>query len=75
MPGFVRYYYKNGELPTGTKTSFKEHKILSIHGIIAKSAILFLNKYHCQPDKLPQSIRDLIDTNAPKYCLDETDRN
>ena len=73
MPGFVRYYYKNGELPTGTKTSFKEYKILSIHGIIAKSAILFLNKYHCQPDKLPQSVRDLIDTNASKYCLDETD--
>ena len=48
-------------------------KILSIRGIIAKSAIFFLNKYHCQPDKLPQSVRDLIDTNAPKYCLDETD--
>ena len=73
MPGFVRYYYKNGELPTGTKTSFSEYKILTVHGIIAKSTILFMNKYHYQPDNLPKSVSDLIDNDAPKYCLDETD--
>ncbi len=69
MPGFVRYYYKDGELPTGTKSSFEKYGILTVHGIIAKAIILFMYKYHYS-DNLPQSVRDTIDKNAPKYIVD-----
>ena len=70
MPGFVRYYYKDGELPTGTKASFKNYGILTVHGIIAKAIILFMYKYHYS-DNLPQSVRDTVDKNAPKFTVDE----
>ena len=72
MPGYVNYYFKDGNLPTGTKTSFKEHNILTVHGIIAKTAIMFMHKYVCRPNVLPASVRDTIDKDAPKYELDES---
>ena len=71
MPGFVRYYYKDGELPSGTKTSFKNYGILTVHGIIAKATIQFMYKYH-HTDNLPHSVREIIDVNAPKYLVDES---
>ena len=71
MPGFVRYYYKDGELPTGTKSSFKKYGILTVHGLIAKAIIIFMYRYH-HSDVLPLSVRKTIDNNAPKYTIDES---
>ena len=34
MPDYVNYWYDNGELPAHTKSSFKKHEILTVHGII-----------------------------------------
>ena len=72
MPGYVNYYFKDGNLPTGTKTSFKEYNILTVHGIIAKTAIMFMHKNICRPNVIPASVRDTIDKDAPKYNLDES---
>ena len=36
MPGYVDYFYRNGNLPAHTQASFREHKILTVHGIIVK---------------------------------------
>ena len=69
MPRFVRYYYKDGEIPTGTKSSFEKYGILTVHGIIAKAIISFMYKYHYS-DNLPQSVRETIDKNAPKFIVD-----
>ena len=44
MPGFVRYFYKDGVIPTPTKSAFNEHKILTVHNIIAKKYIIFYVK-------------------------------
>ena len=35
MPGYVNYWYDDGQLSAHTKTSFKEREIFTIHGIIA----------------------------------------
>ena len=38
MPGYVNYYYKEGQLPAHTKTSFAEYEIVTVHGIITDNA-------------------------------------
>jgi hypothetical protein len=46
MPGYVRYFYKDGTIPTGTKSSFNSLSVLTVHSIIACNAINFMNKIH-----------------------------
>ena len=72
MPGHVQYSYKNGVLPTGTKTSFNSLKILTVHGIIASNAIMFMNKVHNFPSQLPRPVSDTIHEDAPSgsYNID-----
>lgn len=64
-PGYINYYYKEGRLPTHTKTFFTKHGILTVHNIILKNIMSFLNAIFYFPETLPQSIIQLIPSNSP----------
>ena len=65
IPGFINYFFKDGITPLHTKPSFNEYNILTIHNIIAKNVMIFMNKVHNSPSLLPPSIKNLIPDNAP----------
>ena len=65
IPGYVNYFNKDVVLPAHTKGSFNEYKILTIHGIKVKSALIFLHKIKYFPESLPLSIRETLPDNAP----------
>ena len=44
IPGYVRYFYKNGVMPTGTKSFFKKYNILTVQSVIAKNTLLYMIK-------------------------------
>ena len=66
LPGYVNYFYKDGNVPTHTKESFGDLKILTIHSLIATNALTFMHKVYNFPQSLPSSVRDTISINAPK---------
>ena len=65
MRGHVNYYYKDGNPPTHTKPAFQQYKVLTVQGIIAKNALIFMHKVNQLPRELPNSIRETIPQNAP----------
>ena len=65
MGGYVNYFYSEGQTPTHTKPAFVKHKILTIHSIIVKNALLLMYKIHRLPEILPPSIANLIHNSAP----------
>ena len=65
VPGFINYKYKNGVLPGHTKLFFKEYNILTVQGVIALNALLFIHKVRHFPLSLPKSLQDTIPANAP----------
>ena len=65
MPGPVNYFYKDGNLPTSTKSFFNDHSILTIHGIIASNSLIFMNKIFHYPNLLPKFVADTISKNVP----------
>ena len=65
--GHLNYWYRNGKPPDHTKPIFKEHEILTVHGIIAKNALLLMHKIKNMPEKLPKAIKQLFPANMPKY--------
>ena len=67
MPGYVNYWYDNGELPAHTKSSFKKHEILTVHGIITMNTLIFLHKVTNFPNSLPPSINSMIPSNIPRF--------
>ena len=69
MPGYVNYFYKDGILPTGTKVSFNELSILTVHGIITSNTINFMNKVYHFPSQLPNYVLKTIPVNAPSRQL------
>ena len=73
MSGYVSYKYnkEDGTLPTHTKSFFKEHKILTIHGIIAKNALVFMHQVKFFRDTLPPSVSGLISQNAPCFSTSQ----
>ena len=54
-----------GVLPTHTKQFFNENKILTIHSIIIKNALIFMDKVRFCPWLLPPSVCELIAVDAP----------
>ena len=64
IPGYSRYYYKNGSTPGHTKSSFNKFKILSVQNVIAFNSLLFLEKVQNFPKLLPISILKLISPDA-----------
>ena len=65
MPGYVNYFYRDGDLPAHTQASFCEHKILTVHGIIVKNALLLMHKMKYFPDTVPNSIKQLFPSSLP----------
>ena len=65
MPGFVRYFYEDGKMPSGTKQFFNEHGILTVHNIIAKCAAILMHKYFYFRKLLPSSLIDSFPQNTP----------
>ena len=65
VPGFINYKYKNGVLPGHTKLYFNEYKILTVQGVIALNALMFIHKVRHFPLSLPRSLRDTIPVHAP----------
>lgn len=66
MSGFINYFYKDGNLPSHTKSGFCKHGVLTIHGIIALNTLTFMHKVFSFPNLLPPSVRNTIATNAPR---------
>ena len=68
IPGFVNYFYRDGEVPHHTKTAFTKYGILTVHNIIAKNTLIFMCKHHRQKEThaLPDSVASTIHENAPK---------
>ena len=69
MPGHVNYFYKDGILPSGTKSSFNSLAILTVHGIIASNTANFMNKIFNFPDQLPKYVQATIPEDAPSRML------
>ena len=69
MPGPVNYFYRDGNLPTGTKPFFIDHSILTIHGIIASNSLMFMNNVFRYPHTLPNYVTDTISRNVPSRIL------
>ena len=67
MPGFVNYFYKDGQLPSHTRDNFKEYNILTVHGIIVKNALILMHRIKYFPSTVPISIRNLFPSNMPTY--------
>ena len=65
IPGFVNYFYAEGEIPGHTKAAFREYKILTIHNIIVLNALLFIFKVNHSPATLPPSVRNMISEHGP----------
>ena len=64
-PGYVNYFYKDGQLPAHTKDSFKEYEILTIHGVIVRNALVLMHKIKNFPNTIPNSIKSLLPNNIP----------
>ena len=67
IPGFVRYFYKNGKCPDHTKSYFNKFKIFTVQNVIALNSLLFVEKVRNFPKILPVSISSLISPNAPTH--------
>ena len=67
MPGYVNYYFKDGNVPQHTKPAFNQFGVLTVQGIIVKNALLFMHKVKHFPHILPPSLTDTIARNAPTY--------
>ena len=65
MTGYVNYFYKDGETPANTKSTFSKHKILTVHNIIAKNTLIFMYKVNKFYSELPSSVRETISDTAP----------
>ena len=64
MP-YAKYFYKDGKIPTHTKSSFNNYRILTVHGIIMKNALLFMHKIKYFSGQIPTSITSMIPENIP----------
>lgn len=65
MPGWVNYFYKEGVCPSHTKSSFTKLNVLTVHNVILKNAMIFMNKVHNYPHLLPTSVLQTISPDSP----------
>ena len=69
ITGFINYKYRGGIrggiIPGHTKQYFKKFKILTVHGVIVKNALLFLHKLRHFSHTLPPSVQCTIAENSP----------
>ena len=67
MPGYVNFYFRDGQLSAHTNDRFKEYGILTIHGVIVKNAILLMHEIKYFPHIVPRSIENLFPNNFPTF--------
>ena len=67
MPGFVNYFYEDGQLPTHTKNAFCDLEILTIHGLIVKHALTMMHRIKYFQSTVPRSIINLFPDNMPNH--------
>ena len=65
MPGHVNYFYKDGELPTHTKPGFTSLNILTVHNVILKNMLIYINNFFNFPGSLPLNVRLCLPDNIP----------
>ena len=65
MPGYVNFFYKDGVLPSHTKNSFSNFRVLTVHGVIAKFALILMHKIYNFSKSVPLSVRETIAHDAP----------
>ena len=65
MPGYANSYYKDGKLPTHTKSSFNKFSVLTVQGVVVKNALIFMHKVKYFPGALPASVKETIARDAP----------
>ena len=67
LPGYVNYWYKDGIPPASTKSGFYSHKILTVHSIIVKNALILMHKLKNFPNLVPLSLKKTIPNSAPLF--------
>ena len=67
LPGYVNYWYKDGIPPASTKSGFYSHKILTVHSIIVKNALILMHKLKNFPNLVPLSLKKTIPKSAPLF--------
>ena len=65
MSGYVQFKFRDGQIPTHTKSTFYSWNILTVQGIIVKNALIFIHKTRNFPLALHESVRSTIHENAP----------
>ena len=72
-PGFNRNFFKDGLAPCHTKPIFATYEMRSVQTIILTNVLLFMSKFHNHSHLLPQSVRNIISSNAPTPDCEVTD--
>ena len=67
MPGYVNLFYNNGVMPTHTKPAFSQYGVLTVQGVIAKNASIFMYKLNKFPNSLPVSVIDTVRLVEPLH--------
>ena len=65
MPGHGNYYYKDGQLPTHTKPGFTSLNVLTVHNVILKNMLIYVNNFFNFPGSLPLHVKFCISNNIP----------
>ena len=65
MPGHVNYYYKDGQLPTHTKPGFTSLNVLTVHNVILKNMLIYVNNFFNFPGSLPLHVKSCISNIIP----------
>ena len=73
IPGYIKYFYKDGITPGHTKEYFNKYKILTIHNIITLNAIMIMTKVRFYPTLVPKSIKETISDDSPKIGSNHED--
>ena len=73
IPGFIKYFYKDGITPGHTKEYFNKYKILTVHNIITLNAIMIMKKVRFYPTLVPKSIIETISDDSPNIGSNHED--
>ena len=69
MPDYVNYFYRDGQMTAHAKDSFKEHEILTFHGIGVHNTLILMFKIKHFPSTVTKSIKNLFPDieNLPSF--------
>ena len=59
------YYYKDGQLPTHTKPGFTSLNVLTVHNVILKNMLIYVNNFFNFPGSLSVHVKFSISNNIP----------